>query len=122
MKNGGENKEVNQKKNLQEKFNSFLQIASEKINEGGNIVKQELDNRGITDYVEEKSKKIQQSDIGKKAIKMSEDVSKGLDQLSGKEILTLVEKRLELQEQYNDVLATKLDEALKRIVTLEAKK
>ena len=44
-----------------------------------------------------------------------------MDVISGKKLLELVEQRLELQAQYNDVLATKLDEALQRIAALERK-
>ena len=46
-------------------------------------------------------------------------VGEGFDVVSGKKILDLVEQRLELQAQYNDVLATKLQEALQRIDVLE---
>ena len=46
-------------------------------------------------------------------------VGDGMDVVSGKKVLELVEQRLELQSQYNDVLATKLEEALQRIDVLE---
>ena len=46
-------------------------------------------------------------------------VGEGFDVVSGKKILDLVEQRLELQARYNDVLATKLEEALQRIDVLE---
>lgn len=47
--------------------------------------------------------------------------TKQLDILSGKEVLAVVQARLDLQAKYNDVLATKLDEALNRIEALEAR-
>lgn len=48
-------------------------------------------------------------------------VGEGFDVVSGKKLLQLVEERLELQTQYNDILATKLEEALRRIAALEEK-
>ena len=48
-------------------------------------------------------------------------VGDGFDVVSGKKIMALLEERLELPAQYNDVLATKLEEALGRIATLEEK-
>jgi len=48
-------------------------------------------------------------------------VGDGMDVISGKRLLELVEQRLELQAQYNDILATKLEEALQRIAALERK-
>jgi len=49
----------------------------------------------------------------------ADSVGEGFDVVSGKKILDLVEQRLELQARYNDVLATKLQEALQRIDVLE---
>lgn len=45
--------------------------------------------------------------------------NKQLDVLSGKEVLAVVQARLDLQDRYNDILATKLEEALTRIDVLE---
>jgi hypothetical protein len=42
-----------------------------------------------------------------------------LDTLSGAKLLALVEERLAIQSKYNDILATKLEEALDRIKRLE---
>ena len=44
-----------------------------------------------------------------------------LDQVSGKQLVELLESRLRLQDEYNNVLATRLAEALERIATLEEK-
>ena len=63
-----------------------------------------LDEKGVTEHVS-------------KAYDATQD---HLDVVSGTKILRLVEERLELQEKYNDILATKLFEALKRIEALEA--
>ncbi len=43
----------------------------------------------------------------------------GLDTISGKAMYELVRDRLDLQDRYNDLLATKLQEALDRIDALE---
>lgn len=43
-----------------------------------------------------------------------------LDTISGQKVLQLVQERLVIQEQYNNILATKLEEALDRIKSLEA--
>jgi hypothetical protein len=44
-----------------------------------------------------------------------------LDQVTGKQLVELLEERLRMQDDYNDVLATKLAEALERIAALEEK-
>ena len=44
-----------------------------------------------------------------------------LDQVTGKQLVELLEERLRMQDEYNDVLATKLAEALERIASLEEK-
>ena len=44
-----------------------------------------------------------------------------LDQVTGKRLIELVEQKLKIQDAYNDVLATRLAEALKRIEKLEAR-
>ena len=44
-----------------------------------------------------------------------------LDELTGKRLVELFEKRLKLQDEYNDILATRLAEALERISNLEAR-
>lgn len=64
-------------------------------------------------------KVIMESNIGKAAVCTSEEVGRQLDTITGAAILKLVEERLELQARYNDILATKLDEALKRVEILE---
>jgi len=44
-----------------------------------------------------------------------------LDQVSGKRLVELLEARLQVQDTYNDVLATRLAEAIDRIAKLEAR-
>jgi hypothetical protein len=73
-------------------------------------VKEYMDQNGITEKAE----------FGiSKAKEYSDIAGEHLDQASGKKILELVEQRLNLQTDYNDLLATKLDEALSRIKELE---
>ncbi len=47
-------------------------------------------------------------------------VKEGLDSVSGQKMYDLVQERLAVQDQYNDVLAAKLHEALERIEALES--
>lgn len=62
---------------------------------------------------------VQRSRAGQTVSSASKRASEHFDTLSGAAILRLVEERLEVQARYNDLLATKLDEALRRIETLE---
>ncbi len=73
-------------------------------------VKKYMDDKGITEKAEQGLSK---------AKDISEIAGEHLDQISGKKILEIVEQRLEMQTEYNDLLATKLEEALRRIDVLE---
>src|SRR5262249_19247713 len=58
----------------------------------------------------------------KRAIKdTAEAVVAKLDQVTGKRLLELLEAKLRTQDEYNDILATRLAEALDRIAKLEAR-
>jgi len=58
----------------------------------------------------------------KKAIKDSTGAVVGkLDQVTGKRLIELLEEKLRIQDEYNDILATRLAEALERIAKLEAR-
>ncbi len=46
-------------------------------------------------------------------------ISDGIDVMSGQRMFDLVQERMAVQDQYNDVLASKLYEALQRIERLE---
>jgi len=69
-----------------------------------------MDRNGITDKAEAGIKKLQE---------VTDIASENFDKVSGKRILEIVENRLILQTQYNDLLASKLEEALNRIEVLE---
>ena len=49
----------------------------------------------------------------------AEAVSDKLDQVTGKQLVELLEAKLRRQDEYNDILATRLSEALRRIAALE---
>jgi hypothetical protein len=84
--------------------------AKDEIEKRLKDAKEFMDESGISDKAEISLKKVQV---------LSELASDNFDKVSGKKILELVESRLLLQTQYNDILATKLDEALNRIEVLE---
>ena len=65
--------------------------------------KQFCDEKGITD----------------KAIKVGNKVNEGKKSFTGEKALEELTKTINLQKCYNDLLATKLEEALKRIEVLE---
>ena len=73
-----------------------------------------LDEKGITEQAVKATDKALN-----KALKVKGKYSKTMDEISGAKIMELVEKRLEIQSEYNDILATKLEEALERIEKLE---
>ena len=51
----------------------------------------------------------------------AEAVGDKLDQVTGKQLVELLEAKLRRQDEYNDILATRLSEALQRIAALETK-
>lgn len=58
----------------------------------------------------------------KKALKDTTGAVVGkLDQVTGKKLVEMLEERLRVQDEYNDILATRLAEALERIAKLEAR-
>jgi len=58
----------------------------------------------------------------KKAISETKGAVVGkLDQVTGKRLIELLEEKLRVQDEYNDILATRLAEALERIAKLEAR-
>ncbi len=79
--------------------------AGSKLESAVKFVDSELDQRGT-----------------KKALKDTTGAVVGkLDQVTGKRLIELLEEKLRIQDAYNDVLATRLAEALERIAKLEAK-
>jgi hypothetical protein len=78
--------------------------AGSRIESAVNYLDSELEQRGVKQAIKETSVA-----VGGK-----------LDEVTGKRLLELVEHRLQMQDLYNDVLATRLAEALDRISRLEA--
>lgn len=101
----------------------WLKKATETASDVAETVKNEYEKSGAKDKVDKKTKQakvfLDETGVSDKAAEISSNVSEHLDAVSGKKILDLVEERLELQSSYNDILATKLEEALNRIETLE---
>ena len=76
-----------------------------KLESAVNYIDGELDQRGA-----------------KKAIKETTGAVVGkLDQVTGKRLVEILEEKLRVQDEYNNVLATRLAEALDRIAKLEAR-
>lgn len=57
--------------------------------------------------------------VTQKVNNVSQVASEQFDTVSGHKVFKLVEERLEIQNNYNDLLAEKLEEALQRIAELE---
>ncbi len=78
---------------------------------------------GVEGKVQMSAKRVQEIldeyGVSRTIAEISATASDQLDAISGAKLLQLVEQRLELQARYNDILATKLDEALTRIELLE---
>jgi len=72
-----------------------------------------------TGSVKHVSDQVQNSRAREYVESMLKQADKGLNTISGKAMYELVRERLELQDRYNDLLATKLQEALDRIEDLE---
>ncbi|MCY4524404.1 MAG: hypothetical protein OXB84_06670, partial [Halobacteriovoraceae bacterium] len=81
----------------------------EELKKHSKNVQEFMDKQGITETLESGTSKVKE---------VSNIAEKHLDQLSGKKIMETVEKRLQLQTEYNDLLASKLDEALEKIKKL----
>ena len=74
----------------------------QQVDEAASQTKEFLDEKGVTE----------------KASKAYDATQDHLDTVAGTKLLQLVEERLELQAKYNDILATKLQEAIQRIEAL----
>lgn len=102
-----------------------LAEASHGIAVKAKIIKDEYEKVKLKEITKEKAKKaknfLDEKGVTSKIKTASEFTGEQLDILSGSKALKLVEERLVLQERYNDILATKLDEALSRIEDLEMK-
>lgn len=64
---------------------------------------------------------LESSGIPKRLSQANQAIDEELNAISGKKVMDKLAAHIALQEQYNDVLAGKLEEALKRIEKLERK-
>lgn len=93
-----------------EKARGALDIGNQaysgsKLESAVNYIDSEFEKRGTKQAIKETTEAV----VGK------------LDQVTGKQLLELLERKLQLQDAYNDVLATRLAEALERIAELETR-
>jgi len=106
-----------------EKPVSFLKKVADAAGEAAKIAKEEYDKSSLKGKVDESTEKakalLDESGVTEQLKKVSDQTGEQFDKISGAKILQLVEERLEIQKKYNDILATKLEEALSRIKKLE---
>ena len=89
-------------KKFKDKFESITNSAKETVEKTKSI----LDQSGATELYND----------------VSDNMSNHFDMASGTKQFNLIQERLELQTKYNNILAQKLEEALKRIEVLESLK
>jgi ElaB/YqjD/DUF883 family membrane-anchored ribosome-binding protein len=72
------------------------------------------------DQATERTQKVlDEAGISEFAGRVSQSANEHLDSISGAKMFALVEERLQIQDHYNDILASKLQDALDRIEKLE---
>jgi hypothetical protein len=74
---------------------------------------------GLTSAIEYLDDAIDQQAIKTAIADAAEAVGDKLDQVTGKQLVEMLEAKLRQQDEYNDILATRLAEALQRIAALE---
>src|SRR4030067_764508 len=107
-----------------ERLNSLVK-ATHNFEMKTKMIKEEIEKIELKEKAKKQTEKVktflEDKGITPKIKTATDFTEKQLDILSGNKALKLVEERLILQEKYNDILATKLDEALSRIENLEIK-
>ena len=98
---------------------------SREVQEAAGAVKADFEASSLKQNLDRAMQTAKQAldDSGATAVtsKVYEVTQDHLDAVTGAKILRLVEERLEIQARYNDILATKLHEALQRLEVLEQK-
>ena len=88
-------------------------------------LKSKFEKSGAKDFVDQAlgagNDLLKKTRISETASQISESVNNELDSISGKKIMEKLTAHIVLQEQYNDVLAGKLEETLNRVEELEKK-
>ena len=74
---------------------------------------------GLASAIEYLDDAIDQQAIKSAIVDAAEGVGDRLDQVTGKQLLEMLEAKLRRQDEYNDILATRLAEALQRIAAIE---
>jgi hypothetical protein len=92
--------------------------AVEQANTAGGFIATKTGLDRAVDYIDDQ---LDESGVKHVVGSTYEAVTDRLDQVTGKQLVELLQDRLKLQDQYNDVLATRLAEALNRIAALEEK-
>lgn len=99
------------------------QKAKEMTADAGVIISDKYKKSGLQDTIKDlgswTNEQLDRSGLPAAAKSALENTTNVLDTVSGQKILELMEERNVLQDKYNDILATKLEEALRRIGALE---
>lgn len=74
---------------------------------------------GLASAIEYLDEAIDQQAIKSAIVDAAEAVGDKLDQVTGKQLVEMLEAKLRRQDEYNDILATRLAEALQRIAAIE---
>jgi hypothetical protein len=113
------------KKNESGATRKWATRISKKVQEAAGAVEAGFETSSLKQSVDRAMQTAKQAldDSGATAVtsKVYETTQDHLDAVTGAKILRLVEERLEIQARYNDILATKLHEALQRLEAIEQK-
>lgn len=104
---------------MKQKIARLASKASDAINSTTNKLVQSETGQKLNEVSKKVRETYRDSGLEAKVETVTSTASENFDIVSGAKILQLVEERLAIQEKYNDILATKLEEALQRIATLE---
>ena len=96
-----------------------LSVSVEATRDAIEISRQAYSGSRIESAVEYLDSELEQRGVKQALKETSAAVAGKVDEVIGKRLLELVEQRLQMQDLYNDVLATRLAEALERISRLE---
>ena len=111
------------KKLLKMKADEVFKAASEKLNVAAQEASEKYNSSEMKGYIDKGTRTakswIDETGVTGKLNEASNFTGETLDTLTGAKIMQLIQERMVIQEQYNDVLATKLEEALQRIGELE---
>jgi Asp-tRNA(Asn)/Glu-tRNA(Gln) amidotransferase A subunit family amidase len=109
------------KKNKSSATRKWASKISEEMQQAAGAVIADLETSSLKQSVDRAMQTAKQAldSSGATAAKVYEVTQDHLDGVTGAKILRLVEERLEIQARYNDILATKLNEALRRLEAIE---